>query len=98
MKKAIAVIFDPIVDVKHMAEFEEVIRSNYVSKRGKENVFILALNEEQNSKDIHDFILSKCSFKPSLLVIKMEYFYGMFQSNDFIEWFKGQFSHMDWLE
>ena len=37
MKKAIAVIFDPIVDVKHMAEFEEVIRSNYVSKRGKEN-------------------------------------------------------------
>ena len=67
MKKAIAVIFDPIVDVKHMAEFEEVIRSNYVSKRGKENVFILALNEEQNSKDIHDFILSKCSFKPSLL-------------------------------
>lgn len=98
MKKAIAVIFDKIEDAQQMTEFEEVIRSNYISKRAKENVFILALNEEPNAKDIHDQIEQKCSFKPNILVIKMEYFFGNFDSKDFIAWFKEQFSHMTWIE
>jgi hypothetical protein len=98
MKKAVALIFDPIVNTNQMTEFEEVIRSNYISKRAKANVFVLSMNEDVNSKDIHNSILEKCSFRPSFLIIKMEYFYGNFISKDFVAWFKEQFSDINWIE
>ncbi len=98
MKKPFVVIFDTIDNENEMSDFEEVIRSNYVSKKGKENVFIIAADENEKSKNIHNFIMERCSFSPSLLVIKMEFFYGMFNSNDFIPWFREHFSHMNLTE
>ncbi|KIQ19975.1 hypothetical protein RT99_14780 [Flavobacterium sp. MEB061] len=98
MKKAVALIFDPIVDEKNFSEFEELIRSNYISKRAKDFVFILSVDENVKSKEIHEFILSKCSFRPSLLICRMENFYGNFSDKEFVEWFKVHFSHMDLIE
>jgi hypothetical protein len=97
MRYAIGLIYNSISDPKSLAQLEEVIRSNYVSKKAKDNFYVLSLEKEEKTIDLHNFIISKCKFKPSLLVFRMDVFHGTF-SDDFVNWFKAQFPHMQYTD
>ncbi len=94
MRKPFAIVFDPITDASNLENFEETIRSNYISKKAKENVFFV-IAENSKSKEIFDNLNSKFKFKPSIMVVRLDYFYGTFDKSA-VEWIHEQFPDFDW--
>ena len=96
MKKAFAIIFDPL-SKPIMDDFEEVIRSNYISKRAKDNMYIVVVENNINPKDIFVNLRSKVSPEISFLIIVMSEYYGLFKESA-VDWIKEQFPDMTWVE
>ncbi len=94
MRAIYAIIFDTIDDSSNFTNFEETIRSYYISKKAKHNVFfVIAANS--SSKIIFDNLQSKFNFIPSIMVVRLGEFYGSFDDSA-IKWMHEQFPDLPW--
>lgn len=95
MKKAVIIIYDD-VPTANMENFLEAIRSNFVSKKGKSNVFIVIVESTTDPKEVFDIVEKSTNFKPDILVVSMEKFYGYFIDEGAVEWLKSQLPDVNW--
>ncbi len=98
MKTSFIIIFDNITDIDHRNEFIEAIRSNFVSKQGRENMFIIIQDKRIEPKDIYELIESKTSFELDILICEFENFYGNFMSREVTEWIVSQYPNKEWIK
>lgn len=96
MKKSFAIIFDPL-NKSLMDGFEETIRSNYISKKAKENMYIIVVDNVSSPKEIFENLRSKLDPEISFLVIDMSAYYGLFKESAIV-WLKEQLPSTNWVE
>ncbi|MBE7661258.1 hypothetical protein J2Q11_12535 [Tenacibaculum finnmarkense genomovar finnmarkense] len=97
MKKPFIITFEDIKDKSKMEEFSETIRSNFISKRGTNNSYIINVQGIKNAKEIFELIQSKLSFDASFFVSELDHFYGHF-NNEALEWMFEQFPEKEWTK
>jgi hypothetical protein len=97
MKKSFAIIFDPIIQESDEKKFVEAIRSKYVSKKAKNNMYIIISDHDESSKLIYDDLFSRMNFPISFLVIQLDSFYGLFQE-EAVSWLRDQFPKHNWVD
>lgn len=87
MKKPFLIIIDDIISAEILNEFSDVITSSYPSKKGKQNIFVIAAEEKETPKDIVTIFRSKMKSKLDFIVIELDKFYGFFPQ-PVIDWIK----------
>jgi hypothetical protein len=97
MKTCYIIIFDKIENKTNKAELVEAIRSSYISKQGKENMFLIIIENKTKTKDIFELINSKINFKAEILVSEFTNFYGHFLNAEVNDWIMSQFPDKEWI-
>ncbi len=95
MKDPYIIIYDNFDDPEHENLFVEAITSNFVSKKGRENMYIIINDKELNSVDIFELIKSKLDIESNFIVVKLDDFYGTFNYHA-LEWLKHKFPDSNW--
>lgn len=96
MKNCYIIIYE-IDNAKQLDEFVDIINSNFISKKAKQNSYIVIV-EDLAAKEVHDIIFNKLSFEAQIMVIKMTNFYGTFINQSVFDWLKEQFPNWSWVE
>lgn len=94
MKSPFIIVFDDIADKANIAILVEVITSNFVSKKAKENLFII-VSEDKKTKEVFELVKSKINFSASIIVIELNSFYGNFFDIGTANWIKETFPIMN---
>uniref|UniRef100_UPI00404B57CA hypothetical protein n=1 Tax=Flavobacterium sp. TaxID=239 RepID=UPI00404B57CA len=97
MKKPFFIIHDKIIDPVQASEFTEVLTSNFISKKAKEDAYVIIV-EDMDSKEVYELLASKLSFDSRLMVIEMTNFYGFFITGAVFEWLKESFPTWNWIK
>lgn len=95
MKYPFIIVIDNVPDKANVAFLVDVITSSFVSKRGRENFFII-ISENNRSKDIFELIKSKINFNADILIIELDNFYGNFFDINTVNWVKENFPEMNY--
>lgn len=96
MKEPYVIVFEQISDKTKKEEFAELIRSNFISKKGTSFSFIISAQDVKQTKEIFDIIESKLSFKADFFVVEMNNFYGNFYP-DALTWMYEQFPSSNFI-
>lgn len=78
------------------ALFVEAITSNFIAKKVRENTYVIVNDKNLRSQKIFELIESKLEIPVDFIVVKLEFFYGIF-SADGLKWLKETFSDIKWL-
>ena len=93
MNKPYLILFETPEKEEYFDKFLEVIRSTFVSKKGKENSIIISVQENMSTKEIYDYLKAKLDNNISFIIIPFIEFYGRL-STEVWEWLQDTFPHI----
>lgn len=96
MKEPYIIIYNSFDSPKDEVLFIEAIASNFISKKGRDNMYIINSDKGLFAADIHKLLTSKLNIESDFLVVGLSNFYGTF-NNDGIKWLKKEFPDINWL-
>jgi hypothetical protein len=93
-KSSFIIISETISDTLQMGQFTEAITSQFVTKRAREQSFLI-VSEGKDAKEIFQMIESKMTSKINFLVVEFENFYGYFIDDSVADWLRTHFPKFD---